>query len=214
MRWWSEIRYRVRAIFSRADVDAETRDEMAFHLEMEARKLEALGHSPEEARRLARVRFGGEERFREQAREAWGVSALVDLGGDLRFAARQLRRRPGFTAVASLTLAVGVGGTVALTSVVYGLLLRPLPVAAEGRLVTFWSDYDWRGAEYDYLRERTRALESLAAYSDDAATFQSESGARLMLYSVVSANLFDVLGTPPLLGRTFEEGEDRPAPNR
>ncbi len=210
MRWWSEIRYRLRAIFSRTDAETELRDELAFHLEMEARKLESEGYEPEEARRLARVRFGGEERFREQARDAWGVSPLLDLGSDLRFAARQLRRRPAFTALAALTLALGIGGTVALASVVEGLLLRPLPVEDEARLVTFWSPYDWRGSEYDFVRERLRAFEDVAAYSDDAATFQAEAGARLLLYSVGSANFFDVLGSEPLLGRTFREGEDRP----
>ncbi len=210
MRWWAELRYRMRAVFSRTEAEEDLRDEMAFHLEMEARKLEAEGHAPGEARRLARIRFGGEERFREQAREAWGVSPLLDLGGDLRFAVRQIGKRPGFALLTATTLALGIGGTVALASVVRGLLLRPLPVQNEDRLVSFWSPYDWRGSEYDYLRERIRGFEDIAAYSDDATTFRSDSESRLMLYSPTSANLFDVLGAAPLLGRVFQEGEDRP----
>ena len=98
----------------------------------------------------------------------------------------------------------------ALASVADGLLLRPLPVADEARLYSFWSAYDWRGSEYDYLRDRVESFDDIAAYTDDAATYHGEGGSRLMLYSLGSANLFDVLGAAPLMGRTFQEGEDRP----
>jgi predicted permease len=189
---------------------AELDQEIEFHLEMEARKYEAEGLSPEEALRRAHVSFGGAERFREQAHDSWGLAPLMDFGGDVRFALRQLARRPAFTALAALTLALGIGGTVALSSVVNGLMLRPLPVADEDRLVTFWSDYDWRGSEFDFVRDRVQVFDGLAAYSDDATTLRTDAGSRLMLYSVASAEFFDVLGTAPLIGRTFVPGEDRP----
>ena len=210
MRWLNDVWFRLRAIFGRAHMERELSEELDFHLEMEARKYEAEGMSPHEARRRARIKFGGEERFREQARESWGVGPLHDLGRDVRFAARQLAKRPAFSAVAALTLALGIGGTVALFSVVNGLMLRPLPFDDEDRLASFWSAYNWTGLEYDFVRERLQAFESLAAYSDDATTLRTEAGSRLVLYTVGSANLFDVLGAEPQLGRTFAEGEDRP----
>lgn len=210
MRWLRDIRFRLAALVRRAEMKRDLDDEIEFHLEMEARKYEHEGMDPVDARRLARVRFGGEERFREQARDSWGVAPLIDFMSDVRYAARQLLQRPAFAVVSILTLALGIGGTVALFSVVDGLILRPLPFEGEEQLVTFWSDYDWRGAEFDFVRERVQLFDRVATYSDGAGTFHSESGSRLLLHSIVSAELFDVLGTAPMLGRTFREGEDRP----
>ncbi len=138
------------------------------------------------------------------------VTLLHDLGADVRFAARQLLKHPAFTALAALTLALGIGGTVALFSVVNGLILRPLPIVDEDRVVSFWSAYNWRGVEFDYVKERAQAYESLAAYSNNAVTLRTETGSSLLLSTIASAELFDVLGVPALVGRTFREGEDRP----
>ncbi len=88
----------------------------------------------------------------ERARERRGTAFWDRTVQDLRYGVRVLLRAPGFTAVAILTLALGIGGTVALSSVVYGLLIRPLPVEDENRLVTFWSDFNWRGEEFDFAR--------------------------------------------------------------
>lgn len=210
MRWATDLWFRVRAILRRGDMERGLGDEVAFHLDMEARKLEAEGHTPEEARRLARVRFGGVERFREQTRASWGVTALEELRADLRFAWRQLRKHPAFSFLAAVTLALGIGGTVAIFSVVDGLLLRPLPVHDEAELAVFWMQYNWRGVEYDFVRERTRAFPELAAYSNDGYTLRTDGRSSLIVATVASANLFDVLGARPLLGRTFHRGEDRP----
>jgi len=210
MRWLTDLRFRLKALLSRTEMERELDEEFTFHLEMEARKHEAAGMSPGEALRRARLAFGGEERFKETARESWGVAPLTDAGGDVRFAARQLRRRPAFGALTTLTLALGIGGTVALFSVVNGLMLRPLPVADEDALAVFWMDYNWRGVEFDFVAERARVFEGLAAFSNDGYTLRTESGSSLLLATVASAGLFDVLGARPLLGRTFEPGEDRP----
>jgi putative ABC transport system permease protein len=210
MRWMNDLWFRARALFGRRAMERDLSDEFAFHLEMETKKLEAQGLTPEEARRRAYIHFGGEERHKEHARASWGVGPLHDFDADVRFALRQLLKRPAFTALAALTLALGIGGTVALFSVVHGLMIRPLPVHDEGRLFTFWSDYNWRGVEFDFVKERIQTFEGLAAYSDGATTLRTEAGSRLILYSVASAELFDVLGTRPMLGRAFVEGEDRP----
>ncbi len=210
MRWMTNLWFRVRAIFERDDLERGLDEEVAFHLEMEARKLEAAGHAPDEARRLARVKFGGVERFREKTRESWGVTSLQDLGADIRFAWRQLRKHPAFSLLAALTLALGIGGTVAIFSVVDGLVLRALPVRDEAELSVFWMTYNWRGVEYDFVRDRTRAFASLAAFSNDGYTLRGNDGSTIVMSTVASANLFDVLGARPLLGRTFQPGEDRP----
>ncbi len=205
-----DLWFRVRALFDRHSMERDLDDELDFHLDMEARKLEAEGFTPEEARRLARVRFGGVDRFAERSRESWGVSPLADLGGDVRWAVRQLTRSPAFAALGALTLALGIGGTVALFSVAHGLLVRPLPVHDEDHLVVFWSDYNWRGVEFDFVRERLEGFEGLAAFSNDAFTLRTDGGTSMVLSTVASAELFDVLGVRPMLGRTFREGEDRP----
>jgi len=191
-------------------MERDMNEEFEFHLDMEAKKYEAEGLAPAEARRRARVKFGGVEQQKENARASWGVGALQDFGGDLRFAARQLLKHPAFSALAALTLALGIGGTVALSSVAHGLLLRPLPVEDEDRLVTFWSDYNWRGVEFDFVRERAQAYESLAAWSNQAYTLRADAGSSWILATVASAELFEVLGASPMLGRTFQPGEDRP----
>ncbi len=140
--------------------------------------------------------------------------AAADLIGDVRHAVRQLLRRPGFAAILVTTLGLGIGATVALYSVVNDLLVRPLPYAAEDRIRVFWDDYDWRGEEYDFVRERLHAFESVAEFSTNGAPYHpttSAAGAATVLpYVVSSPTLFDVLGTRPILGRAFDAADDRP----
>jgi predicted permease len=209
MRWLGDLWFRVRALFARRAMQRGLDDEVAFHLEMEAKKLEATGLSPEEAWRRARIGFGGEDRFKESARESWGVGFVTDLGSDVRFAARQLSKHPAFTALAVLTLALGIGGTVALFSVMHRLMIRPLPVPDEERVVVFWMDYNWRGEEFDLVRDVPGSFESVAAFSNEGYTLRTDAGSTLVLAAVASVELFDLMGVRPLLGRGFEEGDDR-----
>lgn len=210
IRWMKDLVFRVRALLFRSRMERELREEIEDHIRRETEKNVAEGMAPEEARRLARLRFGGEERFREQTRESWGVTALTDLAGDVRYARRQLLKSPAFSFLAVLTLALGIGGTVALSSVAYGLMLRPLPMPEEERLVVWWADYNWRGSEFDHVRGTAEAYEGLAAFSNDGYTLRTDAGSSIILATVGSAELFDVLGVPPLLGRTFQAGDDRP----
>lgn len=209
-RWLKDLAFRVRALLFRSRMERELREEIEDHIRREAEKNVAEGMAPEEARRAARIKFGGEERFREQTRESWGVTALMDLAGDVRYARRQLMKSPAFSLLAVLTLALGIGGTVALSSVAYGIMLRPLPMPDEERLVTWWSDYNWRGSEFDHVREVVQAYDGLAAFSNDGYTLRTDAGSSIVLATVGSAELFDVLGVPPLLGRAFQAGDDRP----
>jgi len=201
---------RIAALWRGASVEREMEQEFGFHLEMETRKLVAQGLSPGDAARTARARFGSGASARQAAREGAGTAFLYDLAADVRHAVRQLRRHPGYSGLGILTLALGLGATVALGSVVRTVLLRPLPVADEAAVRVFWSDYNWRGVEYDYLAERTTTFSGLAAYSSELTSLRTETGSTSLATSVTSANLFDVLGAAPLLGRTFAAGEDRP----
>ncbi|HEV8355668.1 MAG TPA: ABC transporter permease [Gemmatimonadales bacterium] len=210
MRWLSNLAFRLRALLRPGRAERELTEEVEFHLEMETRKLIGQGMAPEQAAREARLRFGGVAYQQESARNAWGIRVLRDFLGDVRHAGRQFRRRPGFTFLAVITLALGIGATVALFSVVRGLLLRPLPVQRESELQVFWSDWDWRGSEFDFIKERARVFSGLAAYTVEGLAYRTDAGSELVMTGVTSAEFFDVIGARPLLGRTFAPGEDRP----
>lgn len=138
MRWLADVRFRLRALFARRGLDRQLDEEFAFHLEMEARKLRSQGWSPVEAAREAERRLGSTTRAREAARDRWGVSLAWQLAADVRHAFRQYRRRPGFTAIAVLTLGLGIGATVAIGSAAHSLLVAPLPVDDESRIDVLW----------------------------------------------------------------------------
>ena len=210
MRIVNDLVYRVRALIGRGRMERELDEEVGFHLEMQARQLVEQGWAPDAAAAEARRRFGLVPRETQRARDSWGISGLLDVASDLRVALRQLRRRPAYTLLGVGTLALGLGATVALSSVALGLLVRPLPVADDPRLQVFWSDYNWTGAEFDFVKERQRAFSGLAAFSNEGYTLQLDGQSAIVVATVASAELFDVLGVPALMGRTFQAGDDRP----
>ncbi|HET9982955.1 MAG TPA: ABC transporter permease [Longimicrobiales bacterium] len=219
---WERIRRRVRALARKGELDREMDAEMRLHLELEAEELVRRGVAPEEARRQARLAFGGVERFREAGRDARGVRWLEDLAGDARLAVRSLRRSPGFTAVAVLTLAVGIGATTAIFSVVDGVLLRPLPYPRADRLVAVWgrflpeSGFDFptfplSPPEYRDYRSQTRTMADVAALDGFGATIVASDGAPIRVSGgLTTANAFALLGVGPALGRTYGAAEDVP----
>jgi len=206
----SDVVYRVRALLGRQRMTRELDDEVGFHLAMEERQLRDRGWAPEAATAEARRRFGHVAQQTRRAEDTWGIGAVVEAMSDARVAIRQLARRPGFTLLGVGTLALGVGAAVALSSVALGLLVRPLPVADEARLQVFWSDFNWRGVEFDFVKERQRAFSNLAAYSNEGYTLRVGDQSSTVLATVGSAELFDVLGARPLFGRAFQPGDDRP----
>ena len=137
-----------------------------------------------------------------------------DFAADARFALKQMRRGWAFTVTVILTLGLGIGATVALLSVVNALFLRPLPYRHEDRVRVFWMDYDWRGVEYDFVRERRGVFENVAAYSTNGgpyhASVDAPGNAELLPFVVTTSSLFDVLGATPYLGRTLRAEDDRP----
>jgi putative ABC transport system permease protein len=214
--WLYTIPLRLRSLLRRSQADQELDDELRDHVEQKIEECISKGLAPEEARRQALLEMGGIERRKEECREARGVNWIQDLMQDLHFGVRMVRKSPGFTAVAVLTLALGIGAPTAIFSVAYGVLLRPLPYEDPSRLVLA-HQYDhahdvgnWRVTAFDYLdwTQRAKSFSGMAAFTGRGLAFASAEGAELVLGQGVSANLFDVLGVAPMLGRGFRAGED------
>jgi predicted permease len=212
--------HRFRSLFRKGGLEREMERELRFHLEMEAEKNIRRGMNEEEARLAAQRSFGGIEQTKEAYRDLVRFRWIEDLWQDLRYGARMLGKNPGFTAIAVLALALGIGANTAIFSVVNALLLRPLPYYDPQRLVwvteDFWSrEGGWAG-EYagaiDYIlwQAESKSFDHLAAfYPGDI--YLTGRGEPERLDSVwATANLFPALGVAPQLGRTFTPEEDRP----
>jgi putative ABC transport system permease protein len=205
----NDLLFRIRTLLTLDAAERELKDEFAFHVAMERDKLIAQGMPEHQTDAEARRRFGGMTRESQRARDQWGIGVVRDLASDVRHAFRQFRRRPAFTIAGTLTLAIGIGATVSLFSVVRGTLLRPLPVANERDLHVFWQEYSWRGIELDFLKSRLTAFDGIAAFTTNGYTLGLGDETVAALASVVSAEIFDVLGVTPALGRTLATGDDR-----
>lgn len=215
MAWIHEIASSVAALFRRRHQDSELDEEVRFHLEMETRRHVEAGMSDAEAQRRARRDFGGVERHKDDTRDERGASPLFDALSDLRFAVRSLRHRPGLTAAATITLALGIGATATVFGVVKRVLLTPLPYDHPERVVAVWSA--WKGFDETWLsydewegwKARVKAFADIGLYSDGAATIDGDSPERVRS-AAVQANVFPILGVRPERGRGFTADEDRP----
>jgi putative ABC transport system permease protein len=206
MTGWSRIRSWARAMIRRSALESEMDTELQFHVEAYAMDLERSGVPPNEAMRRSRLEFGGVERTKEECREARGVSFTETFLQDLKYGARTLRKSPGFTIVAALTLALGIGANTAIFSLVDGILLRSLPYANPEQLVSVKGTYPKGG--FVAMREQMRTMD-VATYSEDHEFNLTGSGEAVRLPgTLVSAELFSILGARTELGRTFYPGED------
>ena len=219
MSAWSDFRARIDALLHRARADRELDEELRFHVDMSAARYQESGYSSSDAHRLARASLGGTAQTREAVRDARGVQLLDDLAADLRYAARQLRRSPGFTIVAVATLALGIGVNTAIFGVIDGVLLRPVPFRDPSSIVMVWETDRQSGTtrepsswpDYEDFVNRARSFSAMAALTTGEVNLTA-SGAEPRRLSVVAATqgYFGLLGLRPLLGRVPSPEEDRP----
>jgi predicted permease len=216
----SDLRYRLRALFRRNTVEQELTDELLFHIERESAKLEATGLSAEEARRQARLTFGGVEQIKELSRDGRGLSWLEAIGQDLRYALRALRRTPAFTLAVVITLGLGIGANAAMFGIVDRMLFRhpgTLRQADQVHRVYFASQY--RGTErfnsntmytrYLDLERWTHSFSAIAAFRERTMAVGVGQGARELNVGLVSSSFFGFFDAPPFIGRYFNPSEDK-----
>ena len=212
---------RLRSVFRPGREDAETREELRFHLEMETEKNLRAGMDPREARRRAHARLGGVEAIREAVRDARGMRPAEDLLRDLGYALRGARRNPGFTLAAVVSLAVPIGFNTTIFAIVDSLLFRPLPVVRPAELVDVYTsdpEGDWYSTssyqDYLDLRAENDVFTDMAAHVPMSAVVGVDDAASLVMGEAVTGNYFQLLGVQPVLGRMLTPEDDRPGAAR
>jgi predicted permease len=198
--------HRLLTLFRIPQVDRELDDEIASHLELATEENLRRGMPAGEARRQALLKFGGETQIKEWQRDLRGVPGIAAAFQDLRFAARVLAKNPGFTAIAVLTLALGIGANTAIFSLVNGILLKSLPYPDPQRLVSITGTYPKGGVAA--MRDEIRSMDVAAYYEGHEFNLIGQGEPVRLSGTLVSAELFSVLGTQPELGRIFYPGED------
>ena len=217
MRLLRVFRRRARSLFRGAQVDRELASELAYHLEQLTQENIAAGMDAGEARRLARRALGGTAQIAEQCRDQRRLGWLTDLRKDVQYAWRMLRKSPGFTALAVVTLALGVGASIAVYTLAESLLLRALPYPSPDRLTAIYSVHARRGEMESIGQEDFRdwqaantVFERMAFTELDQRTLTGWGDAERITGMSVSEGFFEMLGVRPLLGRWFTPQEQKP----
>lgn len=208
---------RLRRLFVRDDAEHDLDDEVRFHLDMETGANLAHGMEAHQARRAALVAFGGVQRIKEECRDLRVTAWLDGLAADVRYSLRSLRRSPLFAVVAIGTIALGIGATTTLYSVVEAVLLKSLPYRNPDRLVYLaetqqgWQiDFAVSPANFVDWQRQAKAFDAMAAVAGFRTVLLGEGEPVTLIGARVSANYFEILGTRPARGRTFVPDEDRP----
>jgi putative ABC transport system permease protein len=217
MGWWRELGYVIGRL-DRRRAEAELDEEIRTHLELETEQNIEAGMSPEEAQYAALRAFGNVSLSKEDSRTMWGLRWLQTLWQDVRFGARTLVKNPGFTAVAVIALALGVGANSAIFSVVNTVLLRPLPYKDPGRLVMVWEKGNTdefpinstSAANFIDWRDQNQVFEGVTVMGRASFNLTGVGEPVRVDGRRVSANLFRLLGVEPQLGRAFLPEEDDP----
>lgn len=217
MSWFAYHRSLGARFLHRARLEDEMKEELRSHLRLRAEHLERLGLTCAEAERRARIEFGSEERCKEECREAVGGSFIDSLIQDVRFSFRMFRKSPGFTAVVILTIALGIGATTAIFSVVDATLLHPLPYPQPEELVSLRADFPGLGASDVGISEpEWQDLEHSGVFEYVSPTWFDENNltgtsqpARVRLL-IVAPNYFALLSIKPQFGRAFNPQDHSP----
>ncbi|MBO0722763.1 MAG: ABC transporter permease, partial [Blastocatellia bacterium] len=199
-------------------IERELDEEIFHHIERQTEQNIRLGMSPEDARAAARKAFGGIDQAKERSRDARGLRWLEELWHDLQFGMRMLRRNPGFTTVAILSLALGIGANTAIFSVFYAVLLRPLPYRDPNHLVLIFSKSQEDSQEsftledFTILKTQSRSFEAMAVYYRNTGfsrvSLTGSAEPEVVQGGFVSADFFPLLGISPQIGRFFTPAEE------
>jgi putative ABC transport system permease protein len=217
MTWLRVFMRRVRGLFLKRKLEQELEDEIRAHLEMQTEDNLRQGMSADEARLAALRKFGGVEQVKENYRERRGLPVVEATLQDLRLGVRMLIKRPSFTGIAVLTLALGIGANITIFSVVNSVLLRPLPYADADRLVFLWSEAPKQNikdrasayANFSEWRDQNKSFEDLAVFDPTVVTLTGAAEPEGVMSVRASANYFPLLGVAPMLGRTFTADEEQ-----
>ncbi|HWC17731.1 MAG TPA: ABC transporter permease [Terriglobales bacterium] len=212
----NRVRSLFRNLFLKERADEQLEQEVSSFLDMLIDEKINSGMTRAAASRAAKIELGGSDQVKEYVREVRAGAWLETLIQDLRFGMRMIARNPGFSALVVLTLALGIGANTAIFSVVYGVLLRPLPYAEGNRLVVLrqqahkanLNNVNFSAQEIFDYREKNHTLESVVEYHAMSFLLLGKGTAERVQTGVVSANFFDALGVKPLLGRTFVPADE------
>jgi putative ABC transport system permease protein len=216
VRHLKELLCSIRSLFRRRQEEQQLHEELQFHLERQIEDNIVRGMSPQEARYAALRLFGGVQQIQEECREARGITYIESLVQDLRYALRTLRKNRGFTAVAVLTLALGTGANTAIFSVVYAVLLKPLPFRSPGQLVRVFEANDREGIpangfsypKFQEWQRQNHVFSSMAGAQAHDLTLTGHGEPTVVRVGDVTADFFSVLGVAPLMGRAFLPADD------
>ena len=215
MSLWRHLSRGVRGLTKPAAARQDADEEVQHFYDEAIAAWIARGLSPEEARRRARLELGNMTVVREEVRAYGWENAIGTLFGDLRYAARRLRRNPGFAAVSAVTLALGIGASTAIFSAVNPILFQPLPYPHAGRIVTIWdrandgSRADVTFGTYREFAARSHAFEAIAAFKPWQPAIAGAAEPERLDGQRVAAGYFRALGVSPVLGRDFDDSDDR-----
>ena len=214
----NDLLLRLRSLFRRKDVEAEVDEELRFHFEQQVAKFIQSGLPPQEAKRRARLEFGGMEQLKAEHRDARGVTFIETLLQDIRYGLRMLGKSTGFTVVAVLTLALGIGANTAIFSYINAWIIKPLPYPQADRLMVFQSHDKKNGwtsehvtsrADFFDFQKQNTSFEQTVAWTGTNFNLTGDGPPALVEGGRVSWNYFDTLGAKPILGRTFTPDDDR-----
>ncbi|HEY1338585.1 MAG TPA: ABC transporter permease, partial [Bryobacteraceae bacterium] len=215
----SDLRFRLSALLRPSAAERDLDDELSFHREAYIDRLQAQGHSRGEAKRIARLEFGGFSQMKESSRDAWGVTLVQGLSNDVRYSLRMLFRHRLFAAACILTLALGIGATSAVFSVIDATLLRPLPFAEPDRLVNLavYTTPTWNGdlntlfvpSQIELLRWRqAQSFVSMDAIEPRLIALTGRGDPDMVNGGAVTSGWLSTLGISPAMGRAFTAKEE------